>query len=344
MMRRAPIAWPAARCVCALGAALLLAGMRHAAGATNAPDVSAPAHFTSAWALVRTRPLPLTAADATPLIIANDDDEQLWIADQRRHEVSAYTRGRRRTQRVSVPARGVITSVYFGDDQRILFALQRGTMSYPLGDLRVHTGEHLLSKNYGLLYNRTYPNYWDSSKLSAMMASARERGEYCAVSPPTVIVPRTACISRRGTVYIAVPLLSIIERYAANGKTYSAFTLDSVRPLVPCSLIITRAEELILADALRNRVIVMDSRARVKTVIPCQDATRVFLAPHYKRGWLMLDTAADELSLYTDEGRRLHGWPTRGMQVAAALLPARNMLWLFVPQQWSWYEYEPARR
>jgi len=304
---------------------------------TNTP----PVHFTSVWALARTRAMPLAASDAIPLVVAADDDERLWIADQTRHEICAYKHSGTRAQRVSVPARGVVTSISFGDDQRILFALQRGTLSFPLGELRVHTGQHLVSKDYGLLYTRTYPNYWDGSSVRAMVANAQARREYCAVSPPTVIVPRIACISRRGTVYVAVPLLSLIERYASNGRTYTAFTLATVRPLVPCSLIVTRDEELVLADALRHRVIVMDSRARVKAVLACRDAQRLFIAPHYKTGWLMLDPAAEELSLVAREGRILQTCSLHGMSFAAALMPARNTLWLFDTQHWTWHDYAP---
>ncbi|MCX7002798.1 MAG: hypothetical protein NTV22_05925 [bacterium] len=334
----------AARLAGGLGALLLWASACPASMPFATLTNAMPEHFTSVWTLARTRAMPLAAADATPLVIATDDNEQLWIADQTQHEVCAYKHSGTRTQRVSVPARGVVTSISFGDDQRILFALQRGTPSFPLGDLRVHTGQRLVSKDYGLLYTRTYPNYWDGSRVSTMVANAQARREYCAASPPTTIIPRTACISRRGTVYVAVPLLSLIERYASNGRTYTAFTLAPVRPLVPCSLIVTRDEELVLADALRNRIIVMDSRARVKTVLACQDAQQLFIAPHYKTGWLMLDPAAAELSLFASEGRLLQTCSTRGMSCAAALMPARNTLWLFDTQHWTWQDYAPHQR
>jgi len=331
--------------VCRLGALLLWMAAPCLASAPPATLTNAMAlHFTSVWTLARTRAMPLAADDATPLVVTVDDDEQLWIADQSRHEVCAYKHSGTRTQRVSVPARGVVTSISFGDNQRILFALQRGTLSFPLGDLRVHTGQRLVSKDYGLLYSRTYPNYWDSSSVRTMVAEAQARGEYCAASPPTTILPRTACISRRGTVYVAVPLLSLIERYASNGRTFSAFTLAPVRPLVPCSLIVTRDEELVLADALRHRVIIMDSRARVKTVLACRDAQRLFIAPHYKTGWLMLDPAAEQLSLFASEGRVLQTCSTRGLPFAAALMPARNTLWLFDTQHWTWHDYALNRR
>ncbi len=334
----------AALSACGLGALLLWAAPGLASMPPAALTNATPVHFTSVWTLARTRTLPLAAADATPLVVAVDDDEQLWIADQTRHEVAAYKHSGTRVRRVAVPARGVVTSISFGNNQRMLLAMQRGTLSFPLGDLRVHTGQRLVHKDYGLLYARTYPIYWDSSTVRAMVADAQARGEYCAASPPTTIVPRTACISRRGTVYAAVPLLSLIERYASDGRTFSAFTLAPLRPLVPCGLIVTRDEELVLADALRQRVIVMDSRARVKTVLACRDAQRVFIAPQYKTGWLMLDAAAAELSLVASEGRLLQTCSLRGMACAAALMPARNTLWLFDTQHWTWQDYAPRRR
>lgn len=306
-------------------------------------NVTLPA-FTSFWRLARARPIPVEASNALPFVVACDDDARLWIADQRRHSVKAYNSSGARAAVVSVPSRGIVTAIDFDNNNRILFANQRGELGYPIGELRVHTGARVLGKDYALIFKRTYPKYWVSGTLSDALEAARTRGEYAEATLPTSITPRIAGMSPQGTLYVAVPLLALIERYSADGRTVSAVRLTDYRPLVLCWLLVTRGNELILGDALRQRIIIMDTRARVITSFDCPQVQSAVAAKRPDDGWILLQPDANTLTLFGVGGVVVEEYSLAGLDCGTLLMPNARTCWAFDTNHWRWLRYERIRR
>jgi len=334
----------------ALLAVLLACAACAALGATNTVPAArlaanaAAACFpplTASWRLVWTRPIPLKPSNAFPFVAAADSHGRLWLADQLRNNLCVYDRSGLRRERIPVAARGFVTSISFDDSSgRVLAATQRGELRWPIGEYYLCSMNRASGRDISLKRNRTYPQYWDGLNVSDDLELARLRGEVTAATSPSNITPWLVTLSPRGTVFMALPLLSIIERHSADGRTISDSYLEDLRPWSPCWLIATMDNRLLVADALRKRLILLDTTLQIRTSWPRDTVARLVPAPRPDAGWLLLDPAGRTLELFGRAGMPEGSWslpPGRGL---AALMPRRDILWLFDEPTWTWQAYD----
>ena len=329
-------------------AALLACAACAALGTTNEVPVSVPATnvvsfppLTTAWRLVWTRPIPLRPTNASPFVAAADSHGRLWLADQIRNTLCVYDRNGSGHERVPVTSRGIVTSISLDDNGgRVLAATQRGALRFPLGEYYLFSMNRSSGRDISRERNRTYPQYWDGRSVAEDLELARLRGEFTAVTTPAAITRWLVTMTPRGTVFMALPLLSIIERHSADGRTISDSFPENLRPWSPCWLIATMDNRLLVGDALQKRIILLDTTLRIRASWPCDTVDRVVPAPRPDAGWLLLDTAKRTLELAGRDGAPEGTWSLPPWRCIAALMTERKVLWLFNDLTWTWQAYD----
>ncbi len=349
-MKRAPAS-------CAVMAAALIHAAAYSAVASTlpltnaAPDVTplqtnmvadGVPSLTSGWRLAWSRAIPLARAAADPLVVAAGRNQRLWIADQSAHEVCAYSTRGRRHARLRVANRGTIVALDFDRAERLLVAQQRREERVPLGEVRVFDTRGSAAASYQMLRSRTYPKYWTGRSVASEIILSRERDEYTMFTPPGQLLLRAAAITPRGSVYVIVPVLSTMERFAADGDGMTTYLMSELRPLSPCWLIATRASRLLMGDARNERILLLDTVGRLQRAWPQAQVGDVIPCARPGGGWVLLDPHQRRAIWHARDGG-LEASYTIPPAYTAVTLPDERTLWLFDTTAWTWDEYRSLR-
>ncbi|NLF38590.1 hypothetical protein GX586_04050 [bacterium] len=307
--------------------------------AANSATAGPPAEAefpTGVWKRVAVQPIPIPAGDAQPLVAAVDGDAQLWIACQTECEVWSFDRRGRRGERLKVDTsgKGPIVSIGFSRAGDLMVMQQRMQYTFPLGEVRWFTSRSSTRRAYSMSSRWLVPRSWPGEVLSQMAKLDRGTGVYLAVN--------CAGCSRKGTTYVAVPRLQLIEKYSQDARLMGAYPLASLQPFNPVWLIVTRTDDVVVGDSAQNRMVLLDQSARIRGQWGNVPAGEWLAAAHPDGGWYTLDCVSLVLRQWDGEGNIVRAGTMPAGAWAAMLAPGSSTLWLFDARTWTWHTYETA--
>jgi hypothetical protein len=296
--------------------------------------------FTNEWQLDDLRPIPVEQEDATPFVAGVDPKQRLWIADQRNARVLAFNdRGRERAN-ASVSRRGPVIAIDFDRSDTMMVVHQRLHEAWPMNNVRLYNDINSSKRNITLMAQWGAPFWWAWDSVADVVSTARVAGGYNQYRDLTVPHLHVAAMNRKGTTYLAYPLLSEIEKFSSKGRLMAAYNPSNVDSFTPVWLLCTRSGNVVAGDVQNERIILMDQAGRVQRMWPCPGVATALVCAHPDRGWVLLNRAGSSLTFYDNDGTALLRWHMPARNWCGVLMPDGATVWLFDKQTWTWLTYD----